>query len=622
MAPLKVLCVHGIGRHGPSDSSWQDAWKLAVGAAVRSVGASGSGVSCSFCYTDDLFSKQPLTVWQTMDAIATLGGNAIFGSSQRGLFDGDNVVGWTAGMVLQWAGNERLRQQARQRLLQAIKNEKPDVIIAHSLGSLIAYDLLGNDEGAGVINRQTLLTIGSQINSRFVGGIFEYGVVPLNSKARWFHVYDANDHVFTAQIHFDGAKNFRQIVASPFGSGLTGGHTDLMSYLNDPLVLKDAWTPILTVASPQIEMGAPAGAAAMTTSKALSVAASFTRPPNKKALLIGINEYVDPANRLEGCVNDVYSVSALLQECEFLPEDIRVVFDGRATAQGIRERLGWLYADTRDGDIRFLYYSGHGLQMPVYGKNEQPDRMVEALVAADFDGTLDNCITDRDFSAFYAGLPRGSTVIIALDCCYAGGLTRKGEMNVRGINPPDDIRHRMLKWDAKSEMWIPREFVRLIPGKKATTEQPKWRVGVSGKSGCVARIGSSIDHRRMTDDHYDKLRSATGWQGPFQPLVITACRENQTSSEYLHGAVSYGAFTFAFCKTVRSAHGPMTYLEALTETGTTLESLGYEQTPSLAGPSSHQSAVIPFRITKPKSTAKKPTARKSSTKKAAARTKK
>jgi hypothetical protein len=148
MAPLKVLCVHGIGRHGPSDSSWQDAWKLAVGAAVRSVGASGSGVSCSFCYTDDLFSKQPLTVWQTMDAIATLGGNAIFGSSQRGLFDGDNVVGWTAGMVLQWAGNERLRQQARQRLLQAIKNEKPDVIIAHSLGSLIAYDLLGNDEGA------------------------------------------------------------------------------------------------------------------------------------------------------------------------------------------------------------------------------------------------------------------------------------------------------------------------------------------------------------------------------------------------------------------------------------------------------------------------------------------
>ncbi len=621
---VKVLCVHGIGRHDPMVTSWQDDWTSAISQAVHT--ASGDDAKCSFCLSDGLFSQRPLTVWQTLDAIATLGGNAIFGSTQRGLFDGDNIIGWTAGMVLQWAGNSELRKAARALLVKAIQDNKPDVIVAHSLGSLIAYDLLSSDDGPAIADGQTLLTIGSQINSRFVGGIFEHGVMPLTADARWLHVFNPNDHVFTAQIHFEGARNFRQVVTTPFGSGLTGGHTDLTTYLNNSQVLSQIWKPILTLPAPQL------AGTGVTATREISLSAGFKRQPNRRALLIGINEYNNPANRLEGCVNDVYEVSALLQECGFTPDDIRVVFDGRATAEGIRERLGWLYADTRDGDVRFLFYSGHGLQMPVFGKDGKPGRMVEALVAADFDGTLTNCITDRDLSALYSTLPRDCQAIIALDCCYAGGLTRDGGPRVRGIDPPDDVRHQMLRWDSAEEMWIPRDFKPLIPLQAEDNktqaddkQKPKWAVGLSGQSGCVARIGSSIDHRRTSNAKYDKLKRTTGWEGPFQPLVITACNENQKSSEYLHGASSYGAFTFAFCRTIRTARHkgtPMSVAEAVAAAGKTLESLGYQQNPGLAGPSLLQKRPIPFlanakgEIAKPKPGGKASSKKDASAKKA------
>jgi metacaspase-1 len=619
---MKVLCVHGIGRHDPSVSAWQEDWKSAISQAVRGL---ANNVEFSFCLSDQLFSQRPLTLWQAMNAIATLGGNAIFGPAERGLFDGDNVIGWTAGMVMQWAGNEDLRKAARQLLRQNIRDFQPNVIVAHSLGSLIAYDLFSSNDGLQLADGQTLVTIGSQINNRFVSGTFERGVIPLRSTSRWFHIYNSNDHVFTAPIQFDGARNFREVMTTPFGSGLIGGHTDLTSYMNDPKVLLQVWNPIVSFPSPQIEA---AGAAAAVRSISIADKIAAKRSPQRRALLIGINEYNNPEYRLEGCVNDVFEVSSLLQECDFSPDEIRVVFDERATAAGIRERLDWLFDDTEEGDVRFLFYSGHGTQMPIYGQDDKPSRLVEALVAADFDGTLKNCITDKDLAAFYGKMRRGSMAIIALDCCNSGGMTRSGSPRVRGIDPPDDIRHRMLRWDSKSEMWVQRDFPQLIPGQPKGDKKPRWAVGLSGESGTVARIGSSIDHRRLADKDYDHLLKTTGWKGAFQPLIITACKEDQKSAEYLHGASSYGAFTFAFCRTIRRERDKkgkaMTFEQAVRATAKTLKSLEYNQEPELSGPDDLKSMKVPFlEVTekkrpaakKPRLQASKPVAKKAVKKK-------
>jgi metacaspase-1 len=54
----------------------------------------------------------------------------------------------------------------------------------------------------------------------------------------------------------------------------------------------------------------------------LAIVEQAAKPPKRRALLVSINGYPDPTHKLNGCVNDVYSVSALLQENGFLPEDI------------------------------------------------------------------------------------------------------------------------------------------------------------------------------------------------------------------------------------------------------------------------------------------------------------
>lgn len=43
-------------------------------------------------------------------------------------------------MVVQWAEDEKLRRATHERILDAVRRFDPDVVVAHSLGSLVAYD--------------------------------------------------------------------------------------------------------------------------------------------------------------------------------------------------------------------------------------------------------------------------------------------------------------------------------------------------------------------------------------------------------------------------------------------------------------------------------------------------
>jgi len=118
-----------------------------------------------------------------------------------------------------------------------------------------------------------------------------------------------------------------------------------------------------------------------------------------------INEYPNPKQNLEGCVNDVFLMSALLQGSGFKAEEIRVVLNDRATRDGVRERLEWLLDDTKKGDVRFFYYSGHGAQLPAHGMGDYVDQLDETLVLHDFDWTPAHAFTDDDFYALYSQLP-------------------------------------------------------------------------------------------------------------------------------------------------------------------------------------------------------------------------
>ncbi|MDP6620966.1 MAG: hypothetical protein QF754_01705, partial [Alphaproteobacteria bacterium] len=144
---LKILAVHGVSRH-PRGGEWESRWQEAINASLQRVDRTARP-EIHFLNYEDIFDAREISAQGTLTAV----GNVLAGGlvsllrarttpvargAARGLNDVPDIVRWTAGMVTQWLGDSVVRRQTRQRLAAAIKDFNPDVVCAHSLGSLIA----------------------------------------------------------------------------------------------------------------------------------------------------------------------------------------------------------------------------------------------------------------------------------------------------------------------------------------------------------------------------------------------------------------------------------------------------------------------------------------------------
>lgn len=587
---LKVLCVHGVGDHR-TDTVWLRDWSDAILSGLRRWNPNVTARFQPVLY-DDLFDAAKLdaatvaaAIWKLTTSGIVHGIGDFFRRRQRGLRDIPSQLRWTAGMVAQWADDADLRAKTRRRIEQDLAAFKPDVIVAHSLGSLVTYDTFR--QNPELVRGRFYITLGSQIGNPFVRSTFGGRIAPLPPARNWYHLYNEEDNAFAHELRII-ADNFDQVLTEFEDDALDH---DAVRYLSHANAIDGVWRE-LTVPAPA---DAPQGRA---VSKALGAFRVATRKPQQRALLIGINEYQNPADRLEGCVNDVFRVSAALQESGFAPEDIRVVFDDRATTAGILERLHWLLDGVCPGDVRFLYYSGHGAQVPSYGVNNQVDHVNECLVPYDFDWNAGQTITDQQFFEFYSQLPYDSHFIAVFDCCHSGGLTRQGGHKVRGLTPPDDVRHRSLMWDIDAQMWAERdlrELGRAIGGTVTLTDkgdEPEW----TGTSGVELRLGRA-NALRLPKAQQEQRKKEYDHLGPFMPIILQACKADQLAYEYRDGVTSYGAFTFALTTALRQSNSekkPLSWQDLVKRTEKVLERLKYEQTPCLVGPTKVIAKPVPF----------------------------
>jgi hypothetical protein len=180
-----------------------------------------------------------------------------------------------------------------------------------------------------------------------------------------------------------------------------------------------------------------------------------------------------------------------------------------------------------------------------------------------------------------------------LDCCHSGGMHRQGRAKVRGLNPPDDVRHRELKWDRAQDMWVSRDFKRL---NRRFSSVKEVNAAFFGADGASTRIGRASLVRSQPEDEYRRLkrRAGTSRVGPYLPLIIEACGEKEFSYEYRDGAASYGAFTFAMCLELRKRRR-ITFKRLVEVTADKLADLGYEQRPQILGPKAVLNATVPWR---------------------------
>jgi hypothetical protein len=358
---------------------------------------------------------------------------------------------------------------------------------------------------------------------------------------------------------------------------------DAIRYLNHPNTGNTVWRAL-----------AGAGPSRALQKSATAVTRALEKP-KRRALLIGINDYPDPANRLEGCVNDVFEMSATLQESGFEADEIRVVLNERATAAGILERMEWLLDGAEDEQDRVLFYSGHGAQIPDYGEKERVDHLDECLVPYDFDWSREKAVTDVQFHELYSQLPYGAHFLAIFDCCHSGGMTRDGGPRVRGLTPPDDIRHRMLRWNARERMWEERK---LEPDNPDVRKWEKKGIGYAGKSGATRRLGRAMALRSLPHAEFQAEKKSFNHFGPYLPVILEACQENQLSYEYRHGVTSYGAFTYSLTQIFRESlhqRKQMSWKKLVADVQGRLKRLKYDQSPVLVGPKKIIAESVPWK---------------------------
>ena len=138
---------------------------------------------------------------------------------------------------------------------------------------------------------------------------------------------------------------------------------------------------------------------------------------NKKALLIGIN-YTGTTNELYGCINDVESVKERITSNGF--KDINILTDltsKKATRSNILLEFKNLLVNSKEGDLLFFLYSGHGSYVLDRNKDET-DGYDELIVSCDLQGILD----DEFKSLIQTFLKPKVTLFAMFDSCFSGSV--------------------------------------------------------------------------------------------------------------------------------------------------------------------------------------------------------
>lgn len=265
----------------------------------------------------------------------------------------------------------------------------------------------------------------------------------------------------------------------------------------------------------------------------------------KRALLIGINKYLIPGADLRGCVNDVADLGAALSECcGFKKRDLTLLTDTAATRKAIVAGIQKLVKASKKGDVALLHYSGHGSNVPDdESRRDEADGRDEILCPSDLN--WDDPLRDDWLRDTLDGVAAGVHLAVIMDCCHSG-------TNTRALPPPDaPVKPRYLP----SPWGIARaESGRGIP-KNVTSELRR--------SPRAARRARDIVEADIPE------------------VLITGCRDTQTSADaFIEGRFN-GALTFGLIQAIRASQGRLTYRELHARASAVLKKRKFQQVPQL-----------------------------------------
>jgi hypothetical protein len=273
------------------------------------------------------------------------------------------------------------------------------------------------------------------------------------------------------------------------------------------------------------------------------------------ALLVGVSRYAafvdDERMLLSGPRNDVPMLRSLLEREGFAPRAVQVLADGvpdagPPTRDAILGALDRLITRIEPADFVFLYFAGHGSQMPAdaatpEGRAES-DGLHEIFLPADVGrwngrtGRVDNAIADHELvSRLDSLLAKGAFVWAVFDTCHAATM-------MRSVADPE-IRQRRV--DPLS-LGVPQAALDAAATRARDARATQLAAGTSPEVPGLARVKG--------------LRARSGSPEPGGFVAFYAAQTHQATPEMRLPAghpdrKSHGLFTYTLAEALSSASG-------------------------------------------------------------------
>ena len=144
-------------------------------------------------------------------------------------------------------------------------------------------------------------------------------------------------------------------------------------------------------------------------------------------LVVGIDDYVETANDLDGAANDANDIAKSLTGAG-AKEVVRLINDD-ASKDGIVAAWEGLVAKAKAGDTIVFSYAGHGGQEPEpKGRHDEADGLNENFLLGRFipvgPATRERILDDEVFGWMQEADKKGVKVVFVADSCHSGGMER------------------------------------------------------------------------------------------------------------------------------------------------------------------------------------------------------
>jgi hypothetical protein len=283
----------------------------------------------------------------------------------------------------------------------------------------------------------------------------------------------------------------------------------------------------------------------------------------RKAVVVGINDYNGDANDLPSCINDANAFREVLEKDYSFNQIVQFV-DGDATVAAVTAALQDLFKGASPDDRLVFFFSGHGTT------SQRAGIMEECIVLHD------GYLFDDAISQMTQALPPGILTLV-MDSCFSGGLEKRLLTPVfKGFGVSE--RAQVKAYTRPNH----QQFVAHIDAQDSATAIKRFGESVFSRSSPI--IATALDPIIGFQALAPAPVSDETRQVQMKGVLLSACLETETAAASTALTEGKSAFTFALLRSLKKLGAGATLAALVEATQSTIKSIGLTQTPLLKEP--------------------------------------